>query len=204
MMLLGAVMIGSLLARAVGVPLHAGEYYRWQDDRGAVVYTDRLPPDRVREGHAVLDPHGRELRRLSPEPTPEERAAILRERALRADQERAEREQAARDAMLLKLYSGEESILQARDARLAGLDAQREVIERQLVAQRERLAMLERQYPGHEEIAVLRRRIEEGERGIERLRQERLRMAESFALELERWRALKAASADDARARLSP
>lgn len=196
MMLLGAVMIGSLLARAVGVPLHAGEYYRWQDDRGAVVYTDRLPPDRVREGHAVLDPHGRELRRLSPEPTPEERAAILRERA--------EREQAARDAMLLKLYSGEESILQARDARLAGLDAQREVIERQLVAQRERLAMLERQYPGHEEIAVLRRRIEEGERGIERLRQERLRMAESFALELERWRALKAASADEARARLSP
>jgi hypothetical protein len=204
MMLLGAVMIGGLFAHAVGAPLHADEYYRWQDERGVVVYTDRLPPDRVRNGHAVLDPQGRELRRLSPEPTPEERAAIQRERALRAEQERAERERAARDAMLLKLYSGEESILQARDARLAAIDAQQGVIERQLADQRARLAMLERDHPQSEEIPEQRRRIEEGVRALERLKQDRARVQEGFLRDLLRWRELMAASPRAARPQLTP
>lgn len=203
-MLYGMAMLG-IMGWLGGVSsLQAGEYYRWQDDRGAVVYADRLPPDKAREGHTVLDPRGRELRRLSPEPSPEERAVMLRERALRADQERTEREQAARDAMLLKLYSGEASILEARDARLAGLDARSAVLARQLDDQRERLALLERQHPGHEEIPGLHQRIEEGKQGFDRLRQERLRVVESFAAELARWRVLKAASTDAARSRLSP
>ncbi len=202
-MLYGMAMLGMGWFGGV-TPLEAGEYYRWQDDRGAVVYSDRLPPEKVREGHAVLDPHGRELRRLSPEPAPEERAAILHEQALRAHQERAEREQAERDAMLLNLYSDEDSIRHARDARLAGLNARREVIERQLVDQRERLGMLERQYPGHEEIPALRLRIEQGERSIERLLEDIRRTAESFDADLERWRVLKSASRRSPQARVSP
>jgi len=202
-MLHGMVMVGVVWFGGVSA-LQAGEYYRWRDERGEAVYADRLPPDKVREGHTVLDSLGREVRRLAPEPTPEERAAILRERARRAEQERAEREQAARDAMLLKLYSSEAAILEACDARLASLDARREVIERQLADQRKRLAMLEQQHPRDEEIPDLRRRIEEGERGAERLRQERARMVESFALDLQRWRTLKAAPVGATRPPLNP
>ncbi|MGC9008695.1 MAG: hypothetical protein ACP5IY_06460, partial [Halothiobacillaceae bacterium] len=182
----------------------AAELYRWKEPGGAVVYADTLPPDKVRGGHAVLDLKGREVRQIAPELTPQEREALRREEDEREALRREAQKQAERDAMLFKLYASESSILEARDARLAALDAQREVLVRQLDDQRARLVMLEGSEPDHVEIPELRRRIEEGARGIERLRQERLRTVDTFALDLERWRALKAASADKASARINP
>ncbi|MEW6727746.1 MAG: DUF4124 domain-containing protein [Pseudomonadota bacterium] len=203
MMLLGAVIMGGFLALgALGVD--AAELYRWKEAGGAVVYADTLPPDKVRDGHAVLNPQGREVRLLAPEPTPEEREALRREEAQREALRREAQKQAERDAMLLKLYASETSILEARDARLAALDAQREVLERQLDDQRARLAMLEGREPGHAEIPELKRRIEEGGQAIERLQQERRRTVDAFAQDLARWRALKLVSCSAPRSRLSP
>jgi hypothetical protein len=206
MMLLGAVIMGGYLALG-SLGVQAAELYRWKEAGGAVVYADTLPPDKVREGHAVLDPKGREVRQIAPEPTPEEREALRREEAQREALRREAQEQARRDAALLKLYASESSILEARDARLAALDAQRTVLERQLDDQRTRLAMLEEREPGHAEIPWLKDRIEEGGKAIERLRQERQRTVDAFAQDLARWRVLKFASNGSSsapRARLNP
>lgn len=205
-MLLGAVFMGGVLALgALGVD--AAEVYRWKEAGGAVVYADTLPPDKVRDGHAVLNAQGREVRQLPPELSPEEREALRREEAQREAQRREAQKQAERDAMLLKLYASEASILEARDARLAALDAQRKVLERQLDDQRARLALLEGREPGHAELPELKRRIEDGEQAVERLRQERLRTVEGFARDMERWRMLKSTSTSSniaPRVRLSP
>lgn len=203
MMSLGVVIMGGVLA--LGVPgVHAAELYRWKEAGGAVVYSDTLPPDKVRDGHAVLNPQGREVCVLPPELTPEEREALRREEAQREALRREAQKQAERDAMLLKLYASESSILEARDARLAALDAQREVLEHQLSDQHARLVMLEGREPGHAEIPELKRRIEEGGRAIERLQQERRRTVDAFAQDLARWRALKSVSSSAPRSRLSP
>lgn len=192
--MLHAIFMSGLLALGCP-PLHAGEFYRWQDEQGKAVYADHLPPDKVHEGHAVLDAQGRELRRLPPEPTAQEREAMRREQARREQEAQAAREQQARDAMLLDLYASEASLIEVRDARLASLDAQREALEQQLADQRAWLEMLETRHPGHEDIPLVRQRITEGEKEIERLRLERERIVESFARDLQRFRALKAGKA---------
>ncbi|MDM7322895.1 MAG: DUF4124 domain-containing protein [Gammaproteobacteria bacterium] len=203
MMLLSAVIMGGVLALAVS-DVDAAELYRWKESGGAVVYADILPPDKVRDGHAVLNSQGREVRQLPPELSPEEREALRREEAQREALRREAQKQAERDAMLLKLYASETSILEARDARLAAQDAQCKVLERQLDDQRARLAMLEEREPGHAELPELKRRIEEGEQAIERLQQERQRTVEAFAQDLARWRALKRVSSSAPRSQLSP
>ncbi|MEF3193687.1 MAG: DUF4124 domain-containing protein [Halothiobacillaceae bacterium] len=203
-MLIGAVIMGLAMVQAVAAPKQSGEYYRWQDERGGVVYSDSLPPDKARAAHTVLDSQARKLRDLPPEATREERESLARERAQRAERESVERERAKRDALLLELYASEDSILQARDTRLASIDARSEVLTRQLQDQRERLAMLESQHPRHEEIPGLRLRIEATMQGVERLRQERQRTLDAFAADLERWRALKANGVKAPTSRLSP
>lgn len=204
MVLFGAAVIAGCMVFGLSGALLAGEYYRLQDERGGVVYTDRMPPEKVRDGHAVLDPHGREVRRLPAEATPAEREAMQREQMRRAEQERTARKQAEHDAMLLSLYASEASIREAREARVGGLQSRHEILGRQLAGQRERLGMLERQYPGHEEIPGLRLRIEQGERSIERLLKDLRRTAESFDADLERWRVLKSVPRRSPQALLSP
>ncbi|MGK0674088.1 MAG: DUF4124 domain-containing protein [Halothiobacillaceae bacterium] len=203
MMVPGMVIMGGVLALgALGV--HAAELYRWKEAGGAVVYTDTLPPDKVRDEHAVLNPQGREVRALPPELTPEAREGLRREEVQREALRREAQKQAERDAMLLKLYASESSILEARDARLAALDAQRKALEHRLNDQHARLVMLEGHEPSHAEIPELKRRIEEGRQALERLRQERQRTEDTFTQDLERWRALKLVSGSAPRSRLSP
>lgn len=175
--------------------LQAAELYRWQEGgSGAVVFSDRLPPEKVKDAHTVYNPQGREVRSLPPELTSEQREALRREQAMREQAEREARMQAERDAMLLKLYASEAAIHEAREARLAALDSQRAVLAHQLEDQRARLAVLGSHPADQIEAQELRRRIAEKEQALLRLQQERLRTVESFARDMERWRALKTAS----------
>lgn len=201
MMLRGVMMLIGVLG---GNALSAAELYRWSDDRGGAVYADRLPPDKVREGHAVLDRQGRELRNLPPEASPEERAERAQKADVARERSQLEAELARRDGTLRQLYASEAAILQARDARLEGLDAQRHVMTRQLVAHRDRLAMLEHAHPDDEEIPSLRKRIAEGDTVVADLLRERARVEMRYAADLDRWRQIRPVSRIAPRTPLNP
>ncbi|MEW6444581.1 MAG: hypothetical protein ACOZAQ_10865 [Pseudomonadota bacterium] len=176
------------LALSVSMGLGAADVYRLE---GGSLYTDRLPPDRVKEGYTVLDKDGREIRRMPPALTPEELEAEKRRVLERREQQRLDQQQQQRDSALLKLYASEEAIVTARDSRLGGLDSQRAVMVSQMSTVRQRLELLERQDPSSAEIPVLRQRLAANEETVRLLLKERQSENERYNADLERWRYLK-------------
>jgi len=96
--------------------------YRWTDDKGAVHYTDSIPPEHADEGRNKLDSRGFAVESIAPAKTQEEIAREAELERRRAEAERLLKEQQDADALLLKLYSSEEEIIMARDGKLAALD----------------------------------------------------------------------------------
>ena len=50
----------------------AAGMYKWTDDKGAVHYSDQMPPDAVNKGTMVFDKQGRAVKKIEPTPTPEQ------------------------------------------------------------------------------------------------------------------------------------
>ena len=196
-MILQLTLLTALGGATFIAPVGAADVYRLNEERGGVYYTDRLPPERVREGHTVLDSEGREKKTLPPVGTPEEQKAERLRQAQRREQERLVREQAQRDMMLIKLYASEEAINTARDARLEGVDSQRAVLVNQMLTNRQRMDLLLREDPTSAEIPQLQRKMASDEGAVRNLLHERLAIEARFAADLERWRVLKSGGGVD-------
>lgn len=190
-MILQLTLLAALGGAVFLAPAGAADVYRLNEERGGVHYTDRLPPERVREGHTVLDAEGREKKTLPPVGTPEEQEAERLRQEQRRERERLVREQIQRDMMLIKLYATEDAINTARDARLEGVDSQRAVLVNQMLTNRQRMDLLLREDPTSDEIPHLRRKMASDESAVRNLLQERLAIEARFAADLERWRTLK-------------
>jgi hypothetical protein len=104
----------------------AGKLYRWVDERGEVHYSDRLPPEQVKQEHQEITEQGRLVEEVEKAKTAEQLAAEQRakDEAARekAEAERLRQERAQRDRILLDTYVSEQDILRARERNVSILD----------------------------------------------------------------------------------
>jgi len=208
----GGLFVGILLALPA-----AGEMYKWEDDDGNVHYGDSLPPEVARERREaeVKSEQGTTQKVIEPPPTAEELERRRQER-LEAKRERERErqrreEQAAQDKRLHRMYSGVEQIRKARDERLEAVQGRISVRKRRierlksrLEQRREEAARLERSDRGDPEsvykvIDRLERSVAEHESVIEDHRQQKQRLKQRFARDMERFRELTEDSQADNR-----
>ena len=143
-------LLASILVLSVGAA-EAGSVYKWTDKDGNVHYTNTPPPEAAQQERTVLDEHGNVKERLAAPKTPEEIEAARQAEAERAAQEQLEKEQAAKDNMLLQTYTTAEEMAMARDGRLAALEAQVKVVSGTISSLETHLADLDQQAAGFRE-----------------------------------------------------
>ncbi len=112
----------TLLLVMVSSPASA-RLYKWVDEDGNIHYSDKIPPDQARKRHQVLDERGLVRENVRRAKTPEEIEEERRLRQLQVERERAERQQAIRDQVLLETFPSERDLVIARDDRLASIDS---------------------------------------------------------------------------------
>lgn len=182
----------SLLVAGLLLPGAAGagkQLYRWVDAQGKVHYSDTLPPESVRQGHAEMTKSGGVVKETPPAPTPEQLKA--RQEAEARDREAREKaeEQRRRDKALLASYTtvGELDLAERRN--LEAVDLQIKSYELRIKSVEGRLAGLKKQRDGfaarnrpapadlnddireaQEEVRQLQSRIQEAVQEKERIR----------------------------------
>ena len=112
-----------------GSAFAAKTYYRYTNEQGVTVLDDRIPAKYVKQGYAVVDSHGKEVKVVPPMRTEAERSREQRLQARRDTQERLRREQEANDRVLLKTFTNANDILRVRDNKLQALDSTIKIIE---------------------------------------------------------------------------
>ena len=104
--------VASLLLLALPLASPAAELYRYLDRNGTLVIDRQgVPPEYAGKGYDVLNEQGRVIRKVAP--------ALP---AAELERRERERQQAAADAQLLKLYSSVEDVDRAKTRKLAELD----------------------------------------------------------------------------------
>lgn len=132
-----------LAALALAANAEAGEVYKWVDKDGNVHYSNTPPPEAAQRERQVLDESGRVTETLEAPMTPAEIEAERRRQAELAEQERLEKERAARDRMLLQTYTAVDEMEMARDGRIAALEAQVKVVSGTIASLEQQLAELD-------------------------------------------------------------
>lgn len=105
----------ALISLIASLPTFAADLYRWQDEKGNVYYTDRVPPKYVEQGYRVISEQGFTIQTIKSV----------------ADLEAEEgnkpppisKEQAMKDQRLLMTYANEDEIIAARERKLADVQA---------------------------------------------------------------------------------
>ena len=117
--------------------------YKWVDEDGKVHYSDKMPPDQIKNAHQELNEHGVVKEKVERALTDEERnvkAAELklqREKAALQKQE-AERVEKERNA-LIKSYSSADQITRLKSERVNALQRNIQMAEENLVIQNKNL-----------------------------------------------------------------
>jgi hypothetical protein len=185
-----------------------GRLYRWVDDKGAVHYGDRVPPEYANRDRDVLNDQGVAVSREQGELTDGEKTAMRQKEAETAREREARAEVARRDRMLLETYLSVADIEALRDERLELLEAQIGVTELYLDGLRQNLASLDtetKRYAPHSnrenappvpadltaEIASTESSITLYEDNLARTRDELVRVRTSFDADIARFRQLK-------------
>lgn len=182
--------------------------YRWVDSDGKVHYGDSIPPEYANQDRTVLNDQGVEVGFEEGEITATEQAEIDRRAAIEAEAQRKRDEQARRDRILLNTYLSVSEIEDLRDRRIDLIDSQIRVTEFYITNLHNRLDSLERESmrfapnsksenapPMPEslvgEISSTSESIQLYEEQLEQSREERVKLEESFAADIERFRELK-------------
>lgn len=160
-----AALLG-LIALCGATAAHAGQLFRWVDDKGVVHYSDRLPAEATGKASAQLSTQGTVLKRNAAALTAEQLAARAKEEEQRVEEEKRLREEARKNEALLKTYASIDDIDGARERALAN---NRESIKsaqhnlHQAEARRDELALQAAKYKGKQVPAKLQREIEANE-----------------------------------------
>lgn len=187
----------------------AGTLKKWVDENGTVHYGDRIPPRYARERIETLNEQGLVIERKEAAKTPEQ-IAEERRQAARAAEEKRRREQAERrDRVLLDTFTNEDEMIMTRNGKIEAVEAVIRVTNERIKKIRERQAGLKKRAAALERAGKpipdkLARRIAEAERQIrsnlEYIRQRRHDqelIRQKFQADIERFRELKAAQADE-------
>jgi Domain of unknown function (DUF4124) len=204
-LLLSAVVL-ALLAGAAGAQSDKQKkLYRWVDKDGQVHYGDSVPAEYAEQDRDVLNRQGVPVGREEGTITPEEAAAkAVADKAARDEQKRK-----LRDRVLLQTYQSVQELEVLRDNRLDLVDAQLTIQEQSLSNLRAQRAQIERMaaryapanstadaQPLPEEVALDLERsandIQTQEANLERRRQERENIRQTFEADIERYKELRA------------
>ncbi|WP_347257958.1 DUF4124 domain-containing protein [Methylocaldum sp.] len=176
--------------------------YRWVDEKGAVHYSDRVPPEEAKHRRSKLDAQGHEVEVLEGAKSPEQIEGENQLKQLRLDQERILAGQRDRDLALLRTYRSEEEINLALQGKLNMLDSLIKVTEankqRQqalLDGQEKRAADLEKKGQAlpkslRDTMEAARRQIAGHEAKIKRIEAEKASISDSFAKDIARFKAI--------------
>ncbi len=190
---------------AVVTPSVAGKlFYRYTDAHGVVVIDDTLPPELASKGYEVVNEWGTPVRVVAPAKT----AAELAEEASLARQRELEKwraaEKARQDAVLLRSYTDVESMIKARDEKIATLDSLIRITRAKVARVRTDLNGLQARAADAErsgekvperlvsDIRDLTEVLTTNERFISDKRQEQDEIRRRFSVDIERYRRLKA------------
>lgn len=130
--LLAHLFTALLLASAFAVANTKGNtkvYYRYVNDQGVKVLDHSIPPKYVRRGYEVVSMSGEVLRVVQPAPSEEEAERVARERAMEAEQEKA-------DALIRRRYSNVSDIEAVRRRSLLELQNNIDILQGNLSSTR--------------------------------------------------------------------
>lgn len=120
-----------------------GKLYKWVDENGKVHYSDKMPPDQIKNAHQELNEHGVVKERVDRALTPEERQAKAEELQRQKELEQQQQLEAARVERernkLIKSYSSSEQIVRLKEERVSALKRNIEMAKENLVIQNRNL-----------------------------------------------------------------
>jgi hypothetical protein len=203
--LIPALVLALVAGGAVAQSQKEKKLYRWVDRNGQVHYGDSVPAEYAEQDRDVLNKQGVRVGREEGLVTPEEAAAkAAEEKAARDEQKRK-----LRDRVLLQTYQSVQELEILRDNRLDLVDAQLTIQEQSLSNLRAQRAQIERiaaryapantepgAQPLPEELAADLERsasdIATQESNLERRRQERESIRQTFEADIKRYQELRA------------
>ncbi len=133
----------SILLISISTTVDAAKLYKWVDEDGKVHYSDKMPPDQIKNAHQELNQHGVVKEKVDRALTPEEqkaKAAELKKQRNLLEQQRLEAERVEKERnALIKSYSSAEQITRLKSERVIALKRNIQMAEENLVIQNKNL-----------------------------------------------------------------
>lgn len=188
---------GLLLSLAAGAAQDGGRtFYRYLNSEGVRVISHQIPPEYAQKGYEVVTASGQVLKVVDPAPTPEEAAALERQREIKE----ALREW---DEELLRRYSSVRDIEATKQRKLAQVQTSIEILKSnisnlksQIVVQHAKAANVER--AGRDvpkqiltSLANLEQELSLSQQQLEQRRQQYREVVEKYNNDKERFSAIR-------------
>lgn len=191
-----------LLAITCTGPAIAG-MYKWVDENGEVHYSDRVPPEAVKQERRAINEQGRTTKIYERARTDEEIATAERRRQIALEERKKAEEQARKDEVLLSTYASEEDMIDVRDGKIESLESLIQLTERRIDSMQRRLQDLTDDAASYErsgkpvpkmlaqQIEQVREQTSENQAFIVVKREEQKAISEKFNQDITRFRQLK-------------
>jgi hypothetical protein len=198
-----------LLAASAVTPVRATDnttavHYRWKDTAGVVHFADTIPASALAGGYDVVDNDGRVVRHVARELTPPERKAAAAEAAREAAAKRVAQRQSLEDTQMLSAYPTDKDLQRSQLAQLQQIQTDIAALQTNLRSQESTLTDLlahaaDLEHSGEPIPDEVNKRISEQRESVSQERntlvRRRLDLGNAqtkFALQLQRYRALRA------------
>jgi len=113
--------------------------YKWVDENGKVHYSDKVPPDQIKNAHETLSEHGVVKEKVERDLTPEEKiakAAEMKQQREEAALQAIEDERLAKERnTILMSYSSPDQITRLKQERISALERNIQTAKENLVIQ---------------------------------------------------------------------
>jgi len=186
----------ALILLILGTSSHAADLYRWQDEKGNVHYTDRVPPEYVKQGYRVISEQGLTIHTIRSKSETDAEAKSTQVPELPPEQVR-------RNQRLLMTYANEKEIITVRDRRLADIQALNDLGVETISLLEMQYRQLAKEASDYEkqgmaipetllaQTVATRKKINKYQIQIEKNQQEMIRLKQEYDNDLERYRQLR-------------
>lgn len=178
-----------LCATTLSNPASAQKMYKWTDENGKVHFSDRVPPDQVKQARSQLNAQGVAIKQTERAKTPEEIAAAKAVADEAARLQRIADEERRVNETLIASYASEDDLTRAYEANL-------ELIEQQIISTKADIDLRERN------LEQLVRRASQSEQAGQKVDENITKLIDNERQEIERQKAyIVSKDADRAKAK---
>lgn len=128
-----------MLSAMVAMPASAAKLYKWVDENGKVHYSDKVPPEAIRNEHKQLNEQGVVKETVEKDLTDEQKVERIEEfkkqRELEAQKQREAEALAAEKNKILMSYSSADQITRLKQERISALERNISTAKENLVIQ---------------------------------------------------------------------